>query len=494
MHGEVFVTDDGTEADQDLGNYERFLDQNMARENVMTSGLVYQAIIQQERNLFYEGKDVQMMSDVPREIIRRIRMLAKKTKSEFVLIEVGGTAGDTENLVFLEAARVMKITNPKDVLFVLVSYLPILENTGEMKSKPTQHAVRALNSVGIQPDMMIARSMAPIDKPRKEKISMLCSVHVADIIAAPHVSVVYEVPHDFERNKLGRRILEKFGLKERRRDGLKWTKLVRSIRAAKTPVKIGIVGKYFTSGDFSLTDAYLSVVEAIKHAAWSRRMNPEIIWLDALQYEKDKSYLKELSMLDGVIVPGGFGARGVEGKIAAIRYVREHGIPFLGLCYGLQLAVVEFARNVARIKNAHTTEVNLRTPHPVIDTMPDQIAHILKKEIGGTMRLGSYACRLLKNTHAYALYGTEKIFERHRHRYEVNNNYLKRLQKEGLVVSGVNQKSGLVEAIELHRVKNGGASHPFFVATQFHPELTSRPLRPHPLFIGLVDAAKRKKK
>ncbi len=482
VHGEVFVTDDGTEADQDLGNYERFLDTDMGKQNIMTSGLVYRAVIERERNLEYEGKDVQMMSDVPDEVRRRLTELAESSKAEFVIVEIGGTAGDNENLVFLEAARVMKLNNPDDVMFVLVSYLPILGNTGEMKSKPTQHAVRAINSVGVNVDMLIARASAPIDLPRKEKISRICNMQAEDIISAPDVGSIYEVPLNFERDHIGRRILEKFNLKVKKHDSSAWQKLADSIQAAKEGVKIGIVGKYFTSGDFSLTDSYLSVIEAVKHAAWAHGRKPEITWLNSEEYEKDPSKLEELKDFDGIIVPGGFGSRGVEGKIAAVQFVREHNIPYLGLCYGLQMAVIEYARNVVGLVDANTTEINATTPHPVIDTMPDQIKKIAMKEMGGTMRLGAYDCDLKKGSLAEKLYGTGTISERHRHRYEVNNAYKEQIERAGLVISGTNPQSNLAEIIEL-------PGHKFFMGSQFHPELKSRPLHPHPLFLGFIEAA-----
>ncbi len=485
VHGEVFVTDDGTEADQDLGNYERFLEQDMGRDNIMTSGLVYRSVIERERNLEYGGKDVQMMSDIPDEVIRRLKKLATNSKADFVLVEIGGTAGDVENLVFLEAARVLKLADPDHVLFVLVSYLPVLNNTGEMKSKPTQHAVRALSSVGIQADIIIARSSVPMDQPRKEKISRLCNVHAQDIISAPDVGSIYEVPLNFERDHIVDRILYKVKLKPKRHNHVVWRHLVQSIHRVKKPVKIAIVGKYFASGDFALTDSYLSVIEAVKHASWAQGRKPQITWLSAEAYEKNPAKLKELARFDGVIIPGGFGGRGVDGKIAVIKFLRQHKIPFLGLCYGLQLAVVEFARNVVGLKKAHTTEIDSKTPHPVIDTLPDQVAKIINKQLGGTMRLGAYDCKLKAGSVVRKLYGKEMISERHRHRYEVNNDYKKQLEDAGLVISGVNPKSNLAEMIELPK-------HKFFVGTQAHPELKSRPLHPHPLFVGLIKAAIKK--
>lgn len=506
IHGEVFVTNDGTEADQDLGNYERFLEQDMTHNNVMTSGLVYRTVIERERNLEYAGKDVQMMSDIPDEVIRRMKIMTDAENPDFVLVEVGGTAGDNENLVFLEAARVLKLNNPANVMFVLVSYLPVLQNVGEMKSKPTQHAVRALSSVGINTDMIIARSAVPLDHPRKEKISRICNIRPEDVISAPDVSSIYEIPVNFERDLIGKRILDKFGLEIKNNDSSAWQKLVASIKAAEKPVdhvrskspeatadaqearrashgvKIGIVGKYFVSGDFSLTDSYLSVIESVRHACWALGMKPEISWLDAEEYEKDPAKLKDIAGYDGIIVPGGFGGRGVEGKIQVIRFCRGNKIPYFGLCYGMQHAVIEFARNVCGLAGAHTTEVDPNTPHKVIDVMPEQAANIAEKRMGGSMRLGAYACELTPGTVSHEAYKTSSISERHRHRYEFNNSYRAQLEQAGLIIAGINPERNLVEIVELK-------DHPFFVGVQFHPELKSRPLHPHPLYIAFIRAA-----
>jgi CTP synthase len=487
VHGEVFVTDDGVEADQDLGNYERFLGQNMARENIMTSGLVYQSVINKERNLGYNGKDVQMMSDVPDEIISRFAAAEKKSSPDFIIVEIGGTVGDEENKVFLEAARVIRLNNPDKTLFVLVSYFPILYNVGEMKSKPTQHAVRALNSVGIKADIIIGRSPAEIDQPRKEKISRICNLAAEDIISAPDIEIVYQVPLNFEKDKVGKIILEKFKLKNRKIKDNSWRKMVKAINFAKKPLKIGIVGKYFINGKFVLTDAYISVIEAIKHASWSIKRKPEIIWISAEEYEERPQQLKELSGFDGVIVPGGWGVRGLEGKIKAIEYLRKQKVPFLGLCLGMQMAVVEYARNVLKIKNATSAEIDPGAKDRVIDVMPEQKKMIREKKYGGTNRLGAYLCRLKKGTVSFKAYGKKEISERHRHRYELNNDYLDRLEKSGMVIAGINPEHGLVEIIELKE-------HPFFVATQFHPELKSRPMSPHPLFRAFVLAASKKQK
>ncbi|MFH0831045.1 MAG: CTP synthase [Parcubacteria group bacterium] len=482
-HGEVFVTKDGLESDQDLGNYERFLGQDIIRENYLTTGLVYLSVINRERNLGYEGKCVEVIPHVTGEIERRIKRVAHHQKVDFVLIEIGGTVGEYQNLVYLEAARIMKLKYPGQVSFILVSYFPVPNMVGEMKTKPTQHAVRALNSVGIQPDIILARSTVPLDDVRKLKVSTFCNVSPRDIISAPDISTIYQVPINFERDHLGKRVLEKFGLKPRKRDGKEWRALVRQIKRATTPVKIGIVGKYFGTGDFVLSDSYISVIEAIKHGAWANGRKPEITWINAEQFESSPSSVKLLDQYDAIIVPGGFGKRGVVGKLRAIRFVREHDIPYLGLCYGLQLAVVEFARNVCGLTKAHTTESDPRTKYPVIHTMADQVKKIAERNLGGTMRLGHYACRLNSKSLSRKLYGKNVIWERHRHRFEVNPKFLPELVQKGLFVAGVNPGSDLVELIE-------NPANRFFVASQFHPEFQSRPLTPHPLFVGLVAATK----
>lgn len=483
-HGEVFVTEDGDETDQDIGHYERFLDQNIPSYNYLTTGRVYQAVIQRERNLQYDGKCVEVVPHIPEEVIRRIKLAGKRAKADFVLVEIGGTVGEYQNLLFLEAGRMMKFAEPQNVAFVLVSYLPIPKTIGEMKTKPTQIAVRTLNEAGIQPDLILARGEVPLDKTRKEKISIFCNINPADVISAPDVNSIYKVPLILEKEGLSKRILSKFKLKPQKEGLAKWREIARKIDSAQKPIKIGIVGKYFQTGDFVLSDSYISVIEAIKHAAWQLGYKPEISWLSSEKYEKEPQKVKELDNYDGIIVPGGFGSRGVEGKIMAIEYVRKRKIPFLGLCYGLQLAVVEIARHLAGLKGAHTTEINPKTPYPVIDLLPEQKETIKQKKYGGTMRLGAYLCKLVKNSLARRLYNKNLIYERHRHRYEVNNKFLLRLEKAGLIVSGKNPERDLVEIIEL---KN----HPYFIATQFHPEFLSRPNRPHPLFLGLLSARKR---
>jgi CTP synthase len=487
-HGEVFVTDDGKEGDQDLGNYERFLDQDIGAVNYMTQGQVYLAVIQRERALGYNGKCVEPFPHILDEVRTRLHRAAnlpagrQERPLDFLLVEIGGTAGEYQNALFLEAARMEKMARPDRVLFMLVSYFPVPAMLGEMKTKPTQVAVRSMQAMGVQPDIIIARATVPLDAPRKDKVAMFCNVDRRDIISAPDIKSIYDVPMNFEKDHLGRRILAHSGLKPRAKLSPAWRAMVRRMHGAKAPVRIGIVGKYFGTGDFMLSDSYLSVIEAVKHAAWSANRKPEIDWLNAQQYERDPASVKELDRYDAVIVPGGFGARGVEGKMVAIRYCRERGIPFLGLCYGMQLATIEFARNVCGLKGAHTTEIDPATKHPVITTMAEQKANIENKNLGGSMRLGSYECRLSPDSLSSKLYGLSSIHERHRHRYELNNAYRERLERHGLRIVGVNPQRDLAEIIEL-------PEHPFFIGTQFHPELKGRPLSPHPLFVGLIRAA-----
>ena len=486
-HGEVFVTDDGDECDQDIGNYERFLDEDLTKVNYMTTGRVYQSVINRERNLEYRGRCVEVVPDIPNEVIGRIKKAAKLWKADFVLIEIGGTVGEYQNLLFLEAARMMKLQRPKDILFILISYLPVPEMIGEMKTKPTQTAVRLLNEAGIQPDIILGRSAFLLDEPRKRKISIFCNLAKEDVISAPDIESIYEIPINFEKENLGNRILKKFGLRQKKQNLKDWQRLVKTVKTAKETVKIGIVGKYFESGKFTLKDSYISIIEALKHASWFHRRKPEIQWLSAEKYEKNPSTLKELKKYHGIIVPGGFGSRGVEGKIKAIEFCRKNKIPFLGLCLGMQLSVIEFARNVCGLKHANSAEFTPASPQPVIDLIPEQKALMKKHKYGGTMRLGKYRCKIIPKTISFRAYGKPEIFERHRHRYELNNEFREILEKKGMVMAGINPEKNLVEIIELK-------SHPFFAATQFHPEFKSRPLRPHPLFREFVRASIRRGK
>lgn len=484
-HGEVFVTDDADETDQDLGNYERFLGTKITSINYMTTGRVYESVIHRERNLEYDGKCVQVVPHIPYEVISRIKNAAKKNRADITIIEVGGTVGEYENILFLEAARMMKLAEPDSVLTILVSYLPIPSIVGEMKTKPTQHAARALSSAGLQADFIIGRAERPLDNSRREKIATFCNIAADCAISSPDVESIYEVPLLFEREKLSSKILKKFRIRARKSNLNSWKNLVKRIKTVKDELKIAVVGKYFGTGDFTLADSYVSVIEAIKHSAWKHNLKPKLTWVDSEDFEDDSKKVQMLNEFDGVIVPGGFGSRGIEGIIRAITYTRENKIPYLGLCYGMQLAAVEFARNVAKLKAAHTTEVKPKTKHKIIDVMPDQIKILNAGKYGGTMRLGAYACKLTKGSIAGRAYGKPKIIERHRHRYEFNNQYRKKLQSKGLVISGVSPDDNLVEIIELKH-----NDHPFFVATQFHPEFLSNPLKPHPLFDAFVGAAK----
>lgn len=482
-HGEVFVTKDGLETDQDIGNYERFLDEDLHRVNCMTSGSVFQAVINRERALGYGGKTVEWVPHIPLEVIDRVKSAAKNADADVTLIEIGGTVGEYQNAIFLEACRMMRLEAPKDVLVVIVSYMPIPGSVGEMKSKPTQYAVRSLNAAGLQPDLIICRASLPIDEPRKKKLSVSCSVAPEDIIAAPDVPSIYAVPLNFREEGVSDRIVQKLNIRLPRPGLDDWKRLNRRINTAKKPVRIGIVGKYFSTGDFVLTDSYLSVLEAIKHAAWAINRKPEIVWLNSEDFEKrPSSVATELKKLDGVLIPGGFGTRGIEGKLKAIKYVREHKVPYLGLCYGMQLATVEVARDLLGWKDANTTEIDTKTSHPVIHLMNEQEEKMKDADYGGTMRLGEYPCVLKAGSLARKLYGSDTIMERHRHRYEANPAYRCELENEGLIVSGVSPDGKLAEIVEMK-------GHPFFIASQFHPELISRPFRPHPLFLGFVKAA-----
>jgi CTP synthase len=488
-HGEVFVLDDGDETDQDMGNYERFLNITLSRDNYMTTGRVYETVIRKERNLEYNGRCVEVVPHIPLEVIDRIEKASNKAKSDITLVEIGGTVGEYQNILFLEAARMMKIKHPDDVIFVMVSYLPIPSKVGEMKTKPTQYAVRTLNGAGILPDVIIARSETYLDQKRKEKIAMFCNIPERYVVSAPDIESIYEVLINFERDDLSRLILKKLDLPYKKTDLKKWYDLIDKIKYPKGKIKIGVVGKYFGTGDFVLSDAYISVLEAIKHAAYHQSLKPEIRWINSEVFEKEPQKIEDLRQFDGVIIPGGFGSRGIEGKIKAIQFLRENKIPFFGLCYGMQLAVVEYARNVLGLKDANTTEIDRKTKNPVIDIMPEQKKNLEDKNYGATMRLGAYPAVLKKGSIAFKAYGKNKISERHRHRWEVNPDYIERLEKSGLVFSGISPDRKLMEITELPR-----SVHPFFLGTQFHPELKSSPLNSHPLFLEFIKASSRKLK
>lgn len=482
-HGEVFVTADGDETDQDIGNYERFLDQDIYRDNYMTSGRVYQAVINRERNLEYGGKCVEAVPHIPYEVIDRINRAMEKVTAEIAIVEIGGTVGEFQNVLYLEAARMLKFKNPGDVAMVMVSYLPVPGKLGEMKTKPTQMAVRSLNEVGIMPDFLLCRSTHPVDAPRREKLALFCNVRPENVVSAPDVDSIYEIPINFEKEDFGNKILKVLGLQSDKLDLVEWRAFFDRVKDLKDIVKIGIVGKYFESGDFILPDAYISVIESLKYASWHNNRVPAIEWINSDVYEKEPDKVSELKNYDCLVVPGGFGSRGIEGKISAIKFARENKIPYLGLCYGMQLATIEFARNVVGLADANTTEINPNTTNPVITIIAEQAEKLANNQYGNTMRLGAYPCVLQEGSQARELYQASEISERHRHRYEFNLNYKQQMEAKGLVFSGMSPDGQLTEIIELPKDQ-----HPFFVGVQFHPEMKSRPLTPHPLFFGLVKA------
>jgi CTP synthase len=453
-HGEVFVLKTGLETDQDMGNYERFLGRDLSSEDYMTSGMVYQNVINRERALEYGGKTIEAIPHVRDEILRRIYAAAAQNGSNVSVIEIGGTVGDFQNALFIEAARVLRLQHPDDVLFVMVSYLPVPGTLGEMKTKPTQSAVRELNSYGVQPDFIIARSNGPMDEKRKEKLAIWCNVRPDHIISAPDVESIYDVPLNFEKDNLGTLLLKALRLPETESTGLhEWRNFVQNIKTASDEVKIGIVGKYFDTGDFVLSDAYLSVIEALKFSGASLGLKPKIEWVNAKDFERAQNAqdVAKLSKYDGIIVPGGFGETGIEGKLQAIRYARENKIPYFGLCYGMQLMTVEYARNVLGLEDAHTVEINPTTKNPIVDVMPEQVALLEAGKYGGTMRLGVYPAHLLKGTIAHEAYGKDVIDERHRHRYEINPEYVSKIKDAGLNFSGTSPDGVLMEIASARR-------------------------------------------
>jgi CTP synthase len=483
-HGEVFVLKDGLETDQDMGNYERFLNVDLPSLNYMTTGSVYQAVIARERNLGYEGKNVQVVPDVPLEVIRRIKAAAETAHADVTITEIGGTIGEYENILFLEAVRMMKSETPDDIGVVMVSYLPVPGSIGEMKTKPTQHASRTLNSAGVFADIIIARSPVGVDKKRKEKISRFCNVRPEDVISAPDVKSIYDIPLNFEKDHLSDRLCEMLRLNcDGRADLRDWKRFVAHSKNGKDTVKIAVVGKYFNSGDFVLSDVYISVLEAIKYSAYKLSVKPEIHYVSSQEFENGKN-LEKLKTFDGVLVPGGFGKTGIAGKLKVIEYVRTHKIPYFGICYGMQLAVLEFAKNVLKYKDASTAEIDPSARKLVIDVMPEQKEKIATKDMGGSMRLGQYVAKLAKGSVAARAYKADEVVERHRHRYEVNNEFVPALTENGIVFSGTSPDGKLMEIMELP-----SDTHPFFVGVQFHPELQARPLAPHPLFTAFVKAA-----
>jgi CTP synthase len=476
QHGEVYVTDDGAETDLDLGHYERFIDENLTQLSNVTTGRIYQAVIAKERRGDYLGGTVQVIPHITNEIKERIQRVARDGRADVVIVEVGGTVGDIESLPFLEAIRQMrKDVGRTNVLYVHVTLLPALAATGELKTKPTQHSVKELRGIGIQPDVIIARSDLPVADELREKIALFCDVPSEAVIPAETAETIYEVPLEFEAWGLGDLIVRELGLAERAKpaDLTAWRALVDRIKRPKPQLEIALVGKYI-----ELPDAYLSVTEALRHAGWAHERSIVIRWVDS-EALTPENVEERLAGVAGILVPGGFGHRGIEGKVIAARFARERSVPYLGLCLGLQCGVIEVARDLAGERDANSTEFDVFTQAPVIDFMPDQ-RHLEDK--GGTMRLGLYPARLLPGTKAAQVYGTEVIYERHRHRFEVNNQYRDALERAGMVLSGQSPDGRLVEIVELR-------DHPWFVASQFHPEFRSRPDRPHPLFTGFIAAA-----
>jgi len=473
QHGEVFVTDDGAETDLDLGHYERFTDTSMSRLNSVTTGSIYQAVINKERRGDYQGGTVQVIPHITNEIKERIHRVADQTGSDIVITEIGGTVGDIESLPFMEAIRQFrKDVGKTNVLYMHVTLIPWIPAAGEMKTKPTQHSVKELRSIGIQPDILVCRSDRPLQPGIKEKISEFCDVPVESVITSRDASSIYEVPLILEQEGLAQQTLELLQLEKRQPDLTEWENLIEQMKAPQTKIKIAIVGKYI-----QLSDAYLSVVEALGHAAIACDGELEILWVNAEDIAANgaEQYLRDVS---GILVPGGFGVRGVDGKVLTIKYAREQKIPFLGLCLGMQCSVIEWARNTAHLERANSSEFDAEATHPVINLLPEQRDVV---DLGGTMRLGLYPCRLKPGTLAFSLYKEEVIYERHRHRYEFNNTYRNQFLETGYEVSGTSPDERLVEIIELK-------DHPFFLATQFHPEFRSRPNSPHPLFMGFVKA------
>ncbi len=479
QHGEVFVTDDGAETDLDIGHYERFTDENSFADSNVTTGKVYWEVISKERRGDYLGGTVQVIPHITDEIKRRIYNIAEKSNPHVVITEIGGTVGDIESQPFLETIRQIKWeVGEKNCVYIHVTLMPYLNKAGELKTKPTQHSVKELRTIGIDPDIIVCRSEMELNNDIKRKISLFCNVSPENVVQNIDTQSLYDIPMLLRDENLDTIVCQKLGLENTASDMQQWEKIVKIQKAKKPSVTIAIVGKYI-----ELHDAYLSVAESLTHAGIANKLDIKILWLNAADLEESCNPSDILKCADGVVVPGGFGERGIEGKIKAIQYCRENNVPFLGICLGMQLAVIEFARNVIGCKKANSTEHCANTPYPYIDIMPEQ-----KKvtNIGGTMRLGSYKCRLNKDTFAYAAYGAELIDERHRHRYELNNKYLKQITQHGMRVAGVNPDYGLVEILEIE-------SHRWFVGVQFHPEFKSRPIRSHPLFRELVAAAKQYK-
>ncbi|MBI3955219.1 CTP synthase [Candidatus Gottesmanbacteria bacterium] len=491
-HGDPFLCEDGTEADMDIGTYEKFLDKNMSRHNFVTMGQIYRIVIDRERRFEYNGEDVEAIPHITNEITDRIKNAAKLDKADIVIVELGGTVGEYQNLFYYEAARILTLKNPKDVIHIHVSYLPTPPHLGEPKTKPTQQSVRALNSTGIQPDFIVARSEKPLDNRRRDRFSIFCNMNPEDIISSPDASTVYEVPLQFQEQNLLKKICQKLLISYHNPDLTQWVDLIKRVKAKKThTITIAIVGKYFTTGEYQLRDSYAALMDAIDHAAWMMDVDIKTLWIDAEKVEKT-GIENCIPKVSGLIVPIGWGERGAEGMIKAAGFARESKIPYLGLCYGMQLAVISYARDVLKLKDANSTENNPKSQYPVIHLMPAQEKFMKRRSYGGTMRLGAWEASVKKNTIAWSAYdkyhgfldkNTGLTSERHRHRYEFNDQYADKFEKAGLIISARSKIENLVEIIELPKDK-----HPFYLSTQGHPEYKSRPNKPHPIFLAFLEA------
>lgn len=497
-HGDPFLCEDGTEADMDMGTYEKFLNKNVLTHNFITMGAIYQEVIRRERNFEYKGEDVEAIPHVTDEIIRRINEAAHRENADVVVVELGGTAGEYQNILYYEASRILKIVKKAAVVHVHVSYLPTPSHLGEPKTKPTQLSVKFLQSMGIQPDFIVCRSEKSVDKRRRERLAMFCNVEADRVINNPDEKTAYAVPIRFEEQQFAQNLLRQLDLPDTKSDLTAWRAFLTRIEKSKEKVvEIAIVGKYFATGDYELRDSYAALMDALDHAGWHHGVTVKTRWVNSERIEKGEDVATLLDRVSGVIVPIGWGPRGVEGMITAIQYARTNKLPFLGLCYGLQLAVVEFARHVLHLEKAHSLECDPDTPDPVIHMISGQEEILKRRAYGGTMRLGRWECRVEEGTRADTSYsahaayddpGKRIVGERHRHRYEFNDSYTKKIEEAGMILAGRSVIENLVEIIELPR-----DVHPFFLGTQYHPEYRSRPLKPHPIFLEFIAACSKGK-
>ncbi len=492
-HGDPFLCEDGTEADMDIGSYEKFLNEDMGKDNFVTMGQIYKTVIDRERRFEYNGEDVEAIPYITNEIISRVEDLGRKKDADIVMIELGGTAGEYQNVFYYEASRMMTLKKPQDVLHVHVSYVPTPGHLGEPKTKPAQLSVRTLNSMGIQPDFVVTRGEKYLDQRRKDRLALFCNMHKDDIISSPDLPSVYEIPLVLHKQELEKKIMKKLGIPVREPNLKSWEKFVESTKNQRETVEIAIVGKYFGTGEYQLRDSYAALFDAIDHAAWASGVNVKTTWVDAEKVELEGAE-QVIGKPDGIIVPIGWGERGAEGMITAASYAREKKISYLGLCYGMQLATIAFARDILGFKDANTEENDKKTKHPVIHLIPNQRDLIKRRAYGGTMRLGGWEAKIKPGTRAFEIYKKYRGFtneeksltsERHRHRYEFNDEFAKDFEKNGLVISGRSVIENLAEIIELPK-----EAHPFYIGTQGHPEYKSRPLDPHPIFLEFIKACK----